>query len=87
MYKHYVLCEDWGQISCTSHPLFLIDLMHNLDKIEEITGKELYQVRSISTLGPPRIFDEYTWFDFDKQTLKHPYDVFRERIEKKLESE
>ena len=87
VYKHYVLCEDWGQISCLSHPLFLTNLMHNLDKIEEITRKELYPTRSIFSNSPDRMPTEVRYFDVDKQTLKYPYSEFEKKIKEKLENE
>ena len=87
VYKEYVLCGEWGMLHCTAHPSFVINLMYNLDKIPEITGKELYQARSSSDcwdLIPPF---ELKYFDFDEQTLEYPYDVYREHICEKMENE
>ncbi len=86
--KEYSLCEDWGRIGVLSHPRFLTGLMQNLDSIDEITKKELYQLRSIPDRG--RIFDQplvLKYFDVDSQTLKYPYDVYEERIKAKLEED
>jgi len=87
VYKHYVLCGDWGQISCTSHPHFLTNLMHNLDKTKEITRKELYPLRSVVIDIPARIPTELRYFDIDKQTLVYPYPEFEKKIKEKLENE
>lgn len=52
-----------------------------MDQIDEIKEKELYQLRSV----PPGkyYFDqpfELKYFDFENQTLKCPYRVYREKI-------
>lgn len=88
VFKLYTLCDDWGFISCSSHPLFLKDLMGNLDEIEEITQKEIFPKRSF----PPRRYcidhmPEYTYFDFETQTMEYPYHVYREEIKEKIERE
>ena len=86
--KEYSLCEDWGRMGIVSHPRFLTGLMQNLDSIDEITKKELYQLRSIP--DEKRIFDQplvFTSFDFDTQTLEYPYQVYRQRIKEKLENQ
>ena len=86
--KEYSLCGDWGRMGIISHPQFLVGLMQNLDSIDEITQKELYQRRSIPdrrhTFDQPLVF---TYFDVDNQTLKYPYHVYREKIKEKLERE
>jgi len=86
VHKKYTLCEDWGLIACVSHPQFLTELMYNLDKVDEITKKELYQLRSF----PPGkyYFDqpiELRYYNFDKQTLEYPYHLYREKIKENLE--
>lgn len=84
--KEYSLCGDWGRIGVISHPQFLTGLMQKLDTRDEITRKELYQLRSIPNKG--RIFDQplvFKYFDVDKQTLEYPYHIYREQIRKKLE--
>lgn len=87
VYKEYSLYEDWGMLVCTSHPLLLIDLMHELDQIDEITNKELYHVRSNSSRychgSPPQL----KHYDFENQTLDYPYSIYREKIREKIESE
>lgn len=87
-YREYALCEDWGFMGFTSHPLFLTGLMGKLDKIDEIKEKELYQLRSTPDkdyilVQPP----EFKYFDFENQTLKYPYQVYKEKIAEKIESE
>ena len=84
--KEYSFCGDWGRLGFISHPHFLTGLMHKLDQIDEITKKELYQLRSIP--DKEHSFDQplvLTYFDFDEQTLKYPYHVYREQIKQKLE--
>lgn len=84
--KEYVLCGDWGYVGFASHPLFLTGFMHKLNKIDEIEKKELYQLRSAPDrehrFNPP---PEFTYFDFDEQTLKYPYQKYREKIKETLE--
>ncbi|MBU7047052.1 MAG: hypothetical protein HXS54_11520 [Theionarchaea archaeon] len=87
IYREYALCEDWGLIGCICHPQFMIDLMHRLDEIDEIKEKTLYHLRSF----PPGIqyvgqHSEFNFYDIEKQTLKYPYHVFREKIKEKLEN-
>lgn len=88
VYKEYLLCDGGGWIFCECHPLFLIDLMHKLDQIDEIKEKEVYPGRSNQSdkyaFGKPI---ELKYFDFDEQTLEYPYRVYREKIKEKLESE
>lgn len=87
LYKRYVLCEDWGMLTCFCHPLFLTDLMYKLDSIEEITKKELYQLRSLSGNLPIGLPCELKYYDFENQILKYPYPVYKEKIKEKLDSE
>ncbi len=88
IYKEYVLCGEWGMLFCLSHPLFLADLMNELDRIDEITQKELYQIRSVPTkYRSYSRLPEIKYYDFDKQTLEYPYHVYREKIVEKLDSE
>ncbi|KYK37142.1 MAG: hypothetical protein HXS48_02600 [Theionarchaea archaeon] len=78
----------WGSIRCTSHPLFLKDLMYKLDQVDYITEREVYPIRSFPH---KRYFfsqpSEFKYFDFDTQTLEYPYHVYEEQIKEKLESE
>jgi len=86
VFKEYSFCGDWGRVGFISHPHFLTGLMHKLDQVDEITKKELYQLRSIP--DKEHSFDQplvLKYFDFDEQTLKYPYHVYRERIKEKLE--
>ena len=88
IYREYVMCDEWGTIGCISHPLFPVNLMHELDKIDEIKKKELYRVRSvipgICYVGQHSEFDYY---DVETQILQYPYDVYREQIKEALERE
>jgi len=87
IYKEYMLFDQWGMLVCISHPVFLTDLMHKLDQVDEIKEKEVYQARSNSrvySFGQPL---ETKYFDFDAQTLEYPYYVYEEKIKEKLESE
>ena len=59
--------------------LFLSDLMHKLDSIDEIKEKGIYQIRSISSKKhtlflPP----ELKYFDFETQTIKYAYHIWGE---------
>jgi hypothetical protein len=94
VFKQYALFGEWGSTSllgstcCTSHPLFLRDLMRKLDEIDQITEKEIYQMRSF----PPRQYyyyhpPEFKYFDFETQTLEYPYYLYEERIKEKIECE
>ncbi len=87
VHKEYAVSGDWGLISCTSHPLFLTDLMSELDQIEEITEKEVYQTRSLRGNYFVRHFLSFTNFQVETQTLEYPYHLYREKIKEKLESE
>ena len=88
IYKEYLFFEKWGLVECISHPVFVNDLLHKLDLIDEIKEKELYHVRSLLPekywLSPTPY---YTYYDFDSQTLEYPYAVYREKIKEKLESD
>ena len=86
MFKSYALYGIWGVIGCLCHPLFVADLMHKLDQIDEITEKELYQRRSITEDYVFRQTLELKYFDFDKQTLEYPYHVYKEKIKEKIDS-
>ncbi|MBU7017728.1 MAG: hypothetical protein HXS44_09475 [Theionarchaea archaeon] len=88
VYKEYTLFNEWGLITCFSHPRFLSDLMNKLDSIDVITEKELYQLRAL----PPRKYwilrlPELRYYDVDTQRLEYPYAVYREKIKEKLENE
>lgn len=85
MYRHYVHCEDWGALTCFCYPLFLTGLMSKLDRIDEITAKELYQLRSLSGASPIALPSHLEYFDFDKQTLEYPHHVYREKIKENLD--
>ena len=88
VYKEYTLFNEWGLITCFSHPRFLSDLMNKLDSIDVVTEKELYQLRAL----PPRKYwilrlPELKYYDVDTQTLEYPYGEYRERIKEKMENE
>lgn len=87
VYKEYTLCDDWGMLTCQSHPRFLTDLMHKLDQIDEIEEKELYQLRSY----PGKYFFkqsfENKYFDFENQTLQYPHEVYRKKIKERMASQ
>lgn len=86
IHKEYTLCDDWGAIGCISHPLFVIDLMHKLDQVDEIKKKELYHIRSF-TPGMSYVgqYSEFEYYDVETQTLEYPYRIFKEKIEEKLD--
>lgn len=87
VYKEYTLCDEWGMLICQSHPLFLTDLMHKLDQVDEIEEKELYQLRSY----PGKYFYkqslEERYYNFEDQTLEYPYYVYEEKIKEKMDEE
>jgi hypothetical protein len=73
-------------IICFSHHRFLSDLMNKLDVIHTITEKEVYQLRSL----PPHKYwmqrlPGLQHFDVDTQTLKYPYNLYKEKIKEKVE--
>lgn len=78
-----------GSINCTSHPLFLKDLIHKLDSIDEIREKEIYTMRSFPPAENYFFIRplELKYFDVDKQTLEYPYRVYEEKIREKIECE
>lgn len=84
--KEYTLCEDWGMLSCQSHPVFLTDLMLKLDQIDQIEEKELYQLRSYPGKYYYKQSFEDKYYDFDKQTLEYPYHVYEEKIKEMTDS-
>ena len=85
LYKDYTLCEDGGILFCKSHPLFLKDLMYNLDQVDQIKEKEFYQLRSLSGGNNFNQPADLNCFDFEKQILEYPYHVYTERLKEKLE--
>jgi hypothetical protein len=86
IFKECLSCGKWGLIHCISYPSFLTDIMYKLDQIGEIKEKELYQLRSLSgspSLDLPTTVD---CFDVERQTLKYPYRVYREKIKEKIDT-
>jgi hypothetical protein len=86
VFKEYTLCGDWGMLVCQSHPVFLTDLMQKLDDIDQITEKELYQLRSY----PGKYFYkkslEEEHYNYENQTLEYPYSRYKEKIREKVGS-
>ena len=87
VYKEYVLCKDGGMIICVCHHLFLRDVLHKLDQVNQIKEKELYPLRSITTEHQFSQSIVLKYYDFDEQTLEYPYHVYKEEIKGKLERE
>ena len=88
IYRQYGFCDEWGVIGSICHPQFMVDLMHKLDSLEEIKKKELYHLRSITPgLQYMGNYSEFDYYDVETQTLKYPYDEFREKIKEKLETQ
>lgn len=85
--RRYAFFGGWGMIHCMCHPMFLADLMYNLDSIEEIKAKEIYHLRSLRGNSPLFLPPDVKNYDFDSQTLEYPYEVCEEKIKEKLESE
>jgi hypothetical protein len=88
IHREYTLYGDWGLIGCICHPQFVVGLMHELDRLEEIEKKELYHLRSFPP-GTQYVGEhaEFDYFDVDTQIMEYPYQVFRENIKGKLENE
>jgi len=86
VYKEYLLCGEWGVLFCISHSAFLTELMYKLDKIKEITEKELHLLRFSQMSNPVSNPPLSKYFDFEKQTLEYPYHVYKEKIKEKIES-
>lgn len=86
VYREYLFFEEWGLVECISHPAFVANLMNELDSIDDITEKELYHVRS---LLPEKYWlncpPEFKYFNFDEQTLKYPYHLYREKIKEQAD--
>ncbi|MGD2248218.1 MAG: hypothetical protein PVF58_07400 [Candidatus Methanofastidiosia archaeon] len=81
MTKEWAPCKDWGYIGFVSHPRFLTELMHKLEKIPEITEKELYQLRS--TLERPHIL--INRLNSNILTMKpRPWNILISRMKKEL---
>lgn len=87
VYKECFFCKKWGVIHSICYPPFLADLMYKLDKVDEITEKELYQIRSISGDSAFDVPSRFYYYNIDEQTLKYPYNVYKERIKEKIENE
>ncbi len=94
VYKQYALFEEWGtnnvlaSTSCVCQPLFLRDLTRKLDEIDEIKETEIYLMRSSSSKKYSfHRLPEFSYFDFDEQTLKYPYSVYEAKIKEKIERE
>ncbi len=94
--KIYAILEELGgkncrlgAINCTSHPLFLKDVSHNLDHTDQIREKEIYTMRSF----PPEETFSYShpfeskYFDVENQKLEYPYRVYEEKIKEKIDLE
>jgi hypothetical protein len=84
VYREFVLCEEWGLVSCMSHPLFLTGLLHKLDQTPEITEMELYPVPALPTEYGFRQPLQLEYFDIDKQILEYPYQVYEKKIREKI---
>ena len=84
--KEYTLCNQWGMLACQSHPVFLTDLMLKLDQIDQIEEKELYQLRSYPGKYFYKQSFEDKYYDFDKQVLQYPYNIYKEKIKKMADS-
>lgn len=92
--KQYALYEEWGSssiwgcVSCVSHPTFLTDLMHKLDKVKQIQKREFYQIRSFPHkkyyLG---LRPDFKHFNCETQTLEYPYPAYEESIKERIERE
>jgi DNA-binding Lrp family transcriptional regulator len=87
VYKEYSLYGEWGLLVCKCHPLFLTDLMSKLDSVDHIKEKELYQIRSITGKYCFGQFPQLKYYDYDTQMLQYPYQVYKEKIKEKWESE
>ncbi len=86
IHREYTLCNDWGLIGCICHPQVVLNLMHKLDKVTEITKKELYHLRSVRP-GMSFVSEHIKYYDVEKQTLEYPYSTFKEKIKERLENE
>ncbi|MGD2250102.1 MAG: hypothetical protein PVF58_16995 [Candidatus Methanofastidiosia archaeon] len=87
VFKSFALYGTTGVLDCVCHPLFVADLLHKLDSIDDIKGKALYQRRSITEDYVLRPIPELKYFDFDTQMVEYPYQVYAEKIKEKIDSE
>ena len=79
--------EVYGVVQCVCHPPFLIKLLHDLDRYEEITDKKFYFLRSFP--ASYWVSQTITTKDYDPEscTLYYPYEEYFEEIKKAVESE
>jgi len=79
--------EVYGVVQCACHPPFLIKLLQNLDKYEEIKDKKFYFLRSFPASYWVQQTIDTQYYDPESCTLHYPYDTYLEKIKKVVELE
>ena len=79
--------EVYGVVQCVCNPPFLIKLLHELDRYEEIEDKKFYFLRSFPLSYWARQTIDTRHYEGDTCTLYYPYDQYLEEIKKTVESE
>lgn len=79
--------EVYGVVQCACHPSFLIELLQNLDKYQEIEDKKFYFLRSFPASYWVMQTINTQYYDEETCTLYYPYTEYLEEIQKTVELE
>lgn len=79
--------ETYGVVQCSCHPSFLITLLQNLDRYEEIEEKKFYFLRSFPASYWVMQTINMKYYDPESCTLHYPYEEYFEEIKKAVDSE
>ncbi|MBU7044821.1 MAG: hypothetical protein HXS54_00170 [Theionarchaea archaeon] len=74
--------EEYGVVQCACHPSFLIKLLQNLDKYEEIEDKKFYFLRSFPASYWVMQAINTRYYNTQTQELFYPYEDYLEEIKK-----
>lgn len=79
--------ERYGVVQCLCHPSFVIKLLYELDRYEEIKDKRFYFLRSFPASYWVMQSINTRYYDPHACTLYYPYEEYLEEIKKIVESE
>jgi hypothetical protein len=79
--------EMYGVVQCVCHPSFLIKLLQNLDKYQEIEDKKFYFLRSFPASYWVMQTISTKYYNAESCTLYYPYDTYLEEIKKEVNLE
>lgn len=79
--------EMYGVVQCVCHPSFLIKLLQNLDRYQEIEDKKFYFLRSFPASYWVMQSINTQYYDAESCTLYYPYEEYLEEIKKEVELE